>query len=916
MPLSPHQPAEGVHDILRQSRKRPLDRVFAPSRIAVIGASEGIGTVGRAVMENLQEFAGDVFPVNPRHTSILGRPCFASIAEVPAVPDLAIIATRAETVPGIIRDCAAAGVGGAVILSAGFKECGPHGADLERAVLAEARRGGLRIIGPNCLGLMRPRAGLNATFAGGLAQEGHVAFLSQSGALCAAILDWSRRELVGFSTFVSVGSMADVGWGDLIDWLGDDPFTKSIIIYMESVGDARAFLSAAREVALTKPVIVIKVGRTAAAARAAASHTGALTGSDAVLDAAFRRAGVLRVDSIEELFDMAEVLAKQPRPPGPRLAIVTNAGGPGALATDALVAGGGELAPLHERSLTRLNEFLPAHWSHANPVDVLGDATPERFSQAVQITLADPNIDGALVVLTPQAMTDAAGIATAISSLPRPSEKPLLASWMGGPGVEDGRNILNHAGIPTYDYPDTAARVFARMWQNSADLRALYETPAILPETTQHARAAAIIRSACRAGRVLLAKVECNELLSAYGIPTVTTHLAETEEQAVGVAERLGFPVVLKLHSGTITHKSDVGGVKLGLRDSVAVARAWREIKAAVSEKDFAGVTVEPMIAASAAVELIIGSSVDAQFGPVLLFGAGGVMVEISDDHILGLPPLTVTLARRMIEGTRISAALAGVRGRAPVDVSALEQILVRFSRLIIEHPRIKEMEINPLLATPHGLVALDVRVILHGGEVADHALPRPAIRPYPIRHVSAWTMRDGSEVTLRPICPEDEPCMVAFHHTLSEGSVHSRYFSVMKLDERTSHDRLSRLCFIDYDREMALVAERREGSHREILAVGRLSRRHGLDEAEFALLVGDPWQGKGLGTELLRRLVAVGREEKIGRITAEILPENHRMQAVARKLGFQIKSDLTHGECRAVLDLHPPDPSCHTSES
>jgi acetyltransferase len=838
----------------------------------------------------------------------MGHESFASVAALPEVPDLAVIATPAQSVPGIIHDCVDAGVGGAVILSAGFRECGPSGADLERKILAEAWRGKLRIIGPNCLGFMVPRTGLNATFAGSLARKGRVAFLSQSGALCSAILDWSRREQVGFSAFVSVGSMLDVGWGDLIDWLGDDPNTKSIIIYMESVGDARAFLSAAREVALTKPIIVIKVGRTEAAARAASSHTGSLTGSDAVLDAAFRRAGVLRVATIEELFDMAEVLAKQPLPHGPRLAIVTNEGGPGALATDSLVSSGGQLAPLTGTSLAMLNALLPAHWSHNNPIDVLGDAMPERFSRAVEIAADDPNSDGTLAVLTPQAMTDAAATAVALIATSRRGGRPLLASWMGGRSVEEGRRLLNEAGIPTYDYPDTAARVFALMWQHSRNLRALYETPAFLCEATDsaelHARASRIIHKARNAGSTLLSKIECNDLLSSYGIPTVEAHMASSEAEATERARRIGFPVVLKLHSGRIIHKSDVGGVKLDLRDEEAVRRAWGEIKARVSERDFRGVTVEPMVTVADGIELIVGSSLDPQFGPVLLFGAGGTLVELSGDHALGLPPLTATLARRMIERTRISTVMKGVRGRAAVDLAGLEQLLVRFSQLIIEQPRIKEMEINPLLAAPHGFTALDVRVVLHGCEVLDDTLPLPAIRPYPTRHVSRWTLRDGSSVTIRPIRPEDEPLMVQFHGTLSESSVYSRYFSVMKLDERTAHDRLARVCFIDYDREMALVVERSVGKNREIVAVGRLSRLRGVDEAEFAILVSDRWQGQGLGSALLRRLVAIGRQEKLGLITADILPDNHRMQAIARKLGFRIKSDLAGGECRAVINL------------
>lgn len=900
--------SDASHDVLRRARVNPLERIFAPKRIAVVGASEREGGVGRAVMANLASFHGPVFPVNPRHTLVLGQPCFASVKELPETPDLVVIATPAQQVPGVIRDCVEAGVGGAIILSAGFRESGPAGAELERAVLAEATKGKLRIVGPNCLGLMAPHTGLNATFAGSMARPGNVAFLSQSGALCSAILDWSHSQNVGFSAFVSVGSMLDVGWGDLIDWLGDDPLTQSIIIYMESVGDARAFLSAAREVALIKPVIVIKVGRTEAAARAAASHTGAMTGSDAVFDAALRRAGVLRVATISELFDMAEALAKQPRPQGPRLAIVTNAGGPGALATDALVSSGGQLAPLSVAALDQLNLLLPPHWSHGNPVDVLGDARPERFQRAIEIAINDPQSDGTLVVLTPQAMTDPAGTASALVSASRNGAKPLLASWMGGDSVAEGRRLLDDAGIPTYDYPDTASRVFTLMWQHSVNLASLYETPACSFEAAgganRRAGADLILNQARNEGRAFLSKIECDGVLAAYDIPTVDARMAADETQAVGWAAQMGFPVVLKLHSDTITHKSDVGGVKLDLRDEQAVRRAWNEIKAAVNERDFQGVTVEPMVTVKDSFELILGSSTDAQFGPVLLFGGGGQLVETLQDHALGLPPLTSTLARRMMERTRIYPALKGVRGRAPVNLAELEQIMVRFSQLVAQHPQIAEIEINPLVASAEGFVAVDARARLHGRDAKDDELPRAVIRPYPEQYVSSFPLRDGSTAVLRPIRPEDEPLMAQFHRTLSEQSVYHRYFSVVRLDERVAHPRLSRMCFIDYGREMALVVERPEGARREILAVGRLTRLHGVNEAEFAIVVSDPWQHQGLGTELLHRLVAVGREEKLDCISADILPDNHLMQALARKVGFQVACDLASGECRAEMRL------------
>lgn len=908
------QRLEQAYDILHAVR-HPLDPIFSPKTVAVIGATENKGSVGRTVFQNLGRggFEGTVYPVNPKRSSVLCVKAYPSIASVPEKVDLAVITTPATTVPGLIKECAEAGVQGAVVISAGFKETGPAGFELERQVLAEARKGKMRIVGPNCLGVMVPHNGLNATFASTIARPGSVGFISQSGALCTAILDWSLRENVGFSAFVSIGSMLDVNWGDLIYYLGDDPKTKSIVIYMEAIGDARSFLSAAREVALTKPIIVIKVGRTAAAAKAAASHTGSLTGSDEVLHAAFRRVGVLRVDTIAELFHMAEVLAKQPRPQGPRLAILTNAGGPGVLATDMLIGSGGQLAELSSNTYEQLNKLLPAAWSHNNPVDILGDAGPDRYAKAVEIVSGDPGSDGMLVILTPQAMTDPIGTAEFLKPYAKIPGKPLLACWMGGKEVEPGEDILNRAGIPTYPYPDTAARAFQYMYRYTYNLRALYETPA-LPDGEDDASAArekanAIIQAVRNQGRTILTEFESKQLLAAYGIPTVDTRVASNEAQAVEIASKMGFPVVLKLYSETITHKTDVGGVQLNLRDADTVRKAYKYIESSVTEKvgkeHFLGVTVQPMVNLSG-YEIIIGSSLDPQFGPVLLFGSGGQLVEVYKDRALGLPPLNATLARRMMEQTKIYHALQGVRGRAPVNLAALERLLVRFSQLVVEQPWISEIDINPLLASPERLIALDGRVVLHGKEMAEDQLPHPAIRPYPTQYMSSWRLKGGSSVTIRPIRPEDEPLLVKFHQTLSEESVYYRYFSQLKLDQRIAHERLTRMCFNDYDREIALVAEHRnqENGEREILGVGRLTKAHGHNEAEFALVISDRYHRQGLGTELLSRLVQIGRAERLDVISANILSENHAMQLVARKVGFELVRDGDDHDFRAHIKL------------
>lgn len=913
----PELTMDPAHDVLRVE-SHPLDSFFRPQNVALIGATEAPGSVGRTLLQNLiaSPFGGTVFPVNPKRGGVLGIKAYPNIRAVPDPVDLAVIVTPAPTVPGIIRECVEVGVRGAIVISAGFKEAGPEGAALEREILEEAAAGRMRIVGPNCLGVMAPLSGLNATFAQTMARPGNVAFVSQSGALLTAVLDYSLREMIGFSAFVSLGSMLDVGWGDLIDYLGNDPQTQSIVLYMESIGDARAFLSAAREVALTKPIIVIKAGRTEVGARAAASHTGSLTGSDEVLEAAFRRCGALRVNSIADLFYMAEVLAKQPRPRGNRLTVLTNAGGPGVLAADALIQGGGQLAELSAETREALNGILPVHWSHGNPIDVLGDAGPERYARALEIAAKDPNSEGLLVILTPQAMTDPTQTADRLKGYARIANKPVLASWMGGASVSAGEAILNAAGIPAFPYPDTAARVFNYMWRYSSNLRGLYETPessaqALLSECGRRARE--VIDRARAAGRTLLTEAESKALLADYGIPTVETRIAVTADEAVEAAGSLGYPVVLKLHSETITHKTDVDGVRLNLKSPGEVREAFTGIRHVVGARagaeHFLGVTVQPMVRLDG-YELILGSSLDPQFGPVLLFGSGGQLVEVYKDRSLALPPLTSTLARRMMEGTRIYTALQGVRGRAPVDLAALEQLVVRFSELVVGQPWIREIDINPLLASPEGLVALDARVLLHGPEVREEELPRPAIRPYPSQYVRQVELLNGETVTVRPIRPEDEPLMVRFHETLSERSVYLRYFQPLKLSQRVTHDRLLRICFNDYDRDIALVVETEEEGERTLVAAARLSKLPGTREAEMALLVSDRYQGQGLGEQLLRQLIQIGRDEQLERISAEILAENEPMQRICRKLGFQLRPIPSEETVvRAELELVSPTP-------
>ncbi len=874
-------------------RSLQLDHIFSPQAVAVVGATETEGSVGRTVLQNLSCFKGKIYPVNPKRSSVLGVKAYPNLKSLPQKVDVIVVVTPAKTVPQIISEAADLGIPAAIIISAGFKEMGPPGIALEKEILEHARRGKMRLIGPNCLGVMNPLSGFNATFAADMAQSGKIAFISQSGALCTAVLDWSLREKVGFSAFVSIGSMVDVDWGDLIDYFGSDPATQSILIYMESVGNPRSFLSAAREVSLTKPIILIKAGRSMESAKAAASHTGSLAGSDGAFSAALRRVGVLRVETIAELFSLTEALAKQPRPKGPHLSIVTNAGGPGVIATDALIASGGKLTALSKESMDQLNALLPAPWSHNNPVDILGDADKERYAKTIDIVAKDENTDGILVILTPQDMTDSVGTAEAMATFAKLEGKPLLASWMGAKRVEEGDQILTAEGIPVFEFPDMACKTFASMWKYTDTLREIYEVP--MPTYThetacliKHRALFEIFERARLENRTILDEVESKQVLEGYDIPCTPTRMAKSAKEAALLAKEMGFPVVLKVYSKTITHKSDVGGVKLHLQTVQEVEKAYNEIyesvKKKVGEEHFQGVTVQPMIKLDG-YELILGSTIDEEFGPILLFGSGGQLVEVYRDRALALPPLTTTFARRLMEQTQVYEALKGVRGRKPVNLEKLEEILVQFSNLIVGQPWIKECDINPLLVSSERMIALDARIILHPPDTKEELLPRPAIRPYPVQYVETTQLKGKTPVTIRPIRPEDEPLIVQFHRDLSQETVRQRYLKSLNYDERTSHNRLLRICFNDYDREIALLVEKDQ----EILGVGRLTKIPGTKDANFALVVKDQWQNQGVGTKLMEKLIEAAKAEKIEKITACMLKENFQMQKLCQHFGFSL---------------------------
>jgi acetyltransferase len=904
------------------AKARSLDPFFHPSAVAVVGASATPGSVGSILMNNLlaNDFGGVVYPVNPKRRAVHGVYCYPSLSALPGPVDLAVIATPAATVPRMVEECVATKVKAAVVISAGFSELGAEG----RALEAEIRRlakGKLRLIGPNCLGVIHPPSRLNASFAASMARPGHIAMLSQSGAICTSILDWACGAHVGFSSFVSVGTMVDVDFADLLDYFGDDAGTHSIILYIESIGNVRTFLSAARNIARTKPVIVVKAGRHEAGAKAAASHTGALAGADAVYEAAFRRAGLLRVDSIPDLFHMSEILAMQPQPRGPALAIITNAGGPGVMATDALMTSGGQLAVLGPETKAALDKLLPPFWSHANPIDILGDATPERYRQVVEVCARAPGVDGLLVLLTPQAMTDPTETARQLVPFARLDHRPMLASWLGGVAVREGRDVLQRAGIPTFDAPEAAIAAFLHMVQYRRNQELLYETPPALPEdwAPDQERARRVIAAVRAAGRTLLTELEAKELLAAYDIPVTPTVLARTPAEAAAAARRLGYPVVLKLHSTTVTHKSDVGGVQLNLLTDEAVQTAFRTIQAnveawekgrrgageppqtaSVSLPAFEGVTVQPMVR-ERGYELIVGSSVDAQFGPVILFGAGGVLVEVLQDRALALPPLNRTLARRLIERTRIAPALQGVRGQRRVNLEALETLLVRFSQLLVDFLDVQEIDLNPVLASAETVIALDARVLLCPADLPEEKRPRLAIHPYPNQYTAPWKLTDGTEVVIRVIRPEDEPLIVALHETHSEHTIRMRFHSLVK---RLSRANLIRLCHLDYDREIALVAVHRDAKGPHILGVSRYYLDPESGEAEFAIVVGDPWQGHGLGWHLLQRLIEVARQRGVRRLAGVVLRENRQMLQMAQEMGFRVEPTDDPGVLEVVLEL------------
>jgi acetyltransferase len=897
-----------------------LDKIFNPQSVAIIGASDTEGSVGYAIVKNFTRlgYAGKVYFVNLRKPEIAGTKTYPNVAAIPEPVDLAMIATPAKTVPDVVEECGKAGVKGAIIVSAGFKETGPEGKKLEEKILESAQKYGLRIVGPNCIGIIRPRVNLNATFVDKVPKPGNIAFLSQSGALGSAILDWAIHENIGFSNFVSVGSMIDVDFGDLIDYFGTDPKTKSILMYVEGITEARKFMSAARHFARTKPIIVVKSGRFSESAKAAASHTGSLSGEDAIYDAAFKRAGIVRVTEIADLFNAAEVLGTQPLPKGPNLAIITNAGGPGVMTTDALIEQGGKLAKLSQNTLDSLNQVLPPFWSHGNPIDVLGDAPADRYKAAVQACLNDESIDGILVIFTQQAVSQSVEIAKSIVELVRGKafqNKTILTSFMGYGAVEEANSILNANNIPTYSTPEQAVKTYMTMYQYQRNVELIYETPEeVLLDTPPKRPINVILRNAAFEDREVLTEDEAKRILKYYNFPVVKTAVANNVDEAIVYAKQMGFPVVMKILSPQIIHKSDAGGVILNVHDANEVREAFDKLiqraTAYNPNAQIIGVTVQPMVQKKG-YEVIIGGKTDPIFGPVVLFGMGGVGVELFKDYSMGLPPLNTTLIRRMLEETKIYKLLKGYRGSPPADLKKLEETLLLFSQLLMDFPQIKEIDINPMLIDERDACILDARLVIDKASVCKTFFPHEqlVISPYPKKYERLWALKNGQEVLLRPIKPEDEPMWLEMFQSFSEEAIRYRFFQMLK---DTPHEVRVRYCNIDYDREIAIVAELVQEGRRKLLGVSRVSVEPDGKTGEMAFIVGDRWQNLGLGTMMVDYALDIATQMGVENVYAIMLPDNYRALSLTKKMGFDIEY-LGDGTVKGSLSLNEeiPDKRC-----
>jgi acetyltransferase len=867
-----------------------LHRLLAPRSAALVGATEREGALGAIVYRNLAGagLMGELYPVNPKHRTIFGKRAYARLSELPQTPDLAVIATPARTIPQIIVEAGAARIAAAVILTSGFGETGRDGRELQNEVLAAAKRGGVRVLGPNCLGLMRTDRGLNATFARTPALPGSLALVSQSGAICGAILDWAHGAGIGFTSVVSLGGAIDIDFGEVLDFLAADEATDAILLYVEGIRDARRYVSALRAASRVKPVIALKVGRHPGGSRAASSHTGALVGSDAVFDAALRRAGAVRVRTYTQLFAAARVLSTGRSPGGERLAIVTNGGGPGVIAADSAAENAVPLAELSAATIALLDAKLPPQWSRGNPIDIIGDAPAERFAAAAAAALADPGVDALLAMYSPVAVTAPEDAARALADAARPSTKPVLAAWLGDVNPGPSRSHLEARGIPNFYTPENAVEAFSFLCAHRRNQEQLMQVPAAErePDTAPPDLAAAVaIRDRAVAGkRELLSDHETKALLAAFSLPVPRSVVAKDRDAAVAAARAIGFPAVLKLHSPDITHKSDVGGVRLNLQSAEMVASAFddmvRHVRALRPDARIEGAVVQPMLRFAHAREVLVGVATDPVFGPVISFGAGGVSVEAVRDSAVALPPLNAMLAQDLMRRTATFRLLAGYRNVPAADLEALAGILVAVSHMVCALPWLKEMDLNPVLAHPGGAVIADARVVIDDRKEERPRYGHMAIHPYPVELEGTIRLRDGREVGVRPIRPEDAGRERRFFDRLSERSRFQRFMNYLKeLPPRM----LARFTQLDYDRELALVALWQD----EFVAVGRYAPNPDGVTAEFALTVADEWQGKGLGRALLERLCEAARAAGYHALVGRILGANRDMLELAAHVGF-----------------------------
>lgn len=888
-------------------RKHYLNKVFEPQSVAVVGASDTESSVGGQVLRNIVqgEFQGQVFPVNPNHDTVQGLRSYASVRDIDHPVDLVVITIPAKSIPEVIRQCGEHDVGAIIVISAGFGEVGERGQALQNEIVDIARTYNIPLVGPNCLGVIRPRVGLNASFGRSSAQGGQVALVAQSGAFCTALLDWADSKGFGFSTVASLGATADVGFGQVLDYLAVDPQTRSILLYIEGISDARSFISGLRVAARLKPVIVVKSGRSESGTRAAVSHTGALIGSDEVFDAAIRRAGAVRVTTVNQLFSAAQTLASGIRVFGSRLAILTNGGGPGVMAADRAADLNVPLAELAQETIDKLSTVLPGHWSHSDPVDILGDADSERYGAATGIVLADKGVDGLLVLLTPQGMTEPTACAEAVIAAAKDTRKPVLVCWMGENLVAQGRRLFSEAGIPQFVSPEAGVDAFGYLAAYRRNQSALLQAP---PPLSQQRKpdvegARMMIENAMSERRNTLSPTEAKAVLRAFHIPVSPSINATTAADALVAAETVGLPVAMKINSPDITHKTDVGGVLLNIREPHSVRRAFRDmtesVKAQFPDARIDGVSVEPMVEKPHAREVMIGIARDPIFGPVISFGVGGTAVDIFADSQVALPPLNEFLARELIERTKAARLLKNFRNLPEADMERLVEIIKRVSEMACELPQIEEMDINPLLVDEDGVTAVDARIIVGRPRTSTTHYGHMAIHPYPPELATTWHLTDGTDIAVRPIQPEDAAIEKYFVENLSD---ESKYFRFMQRMDKLTPLMLARFTQIDYDREMALVAV--TGEHTAaaaIIGVARYISNPDGQSCEFALTVSDDWQKKGIGRQLMERLMNVARDRGLEIMEGDVLSQNNKMLRLCKKLGFRSVHDHDDPEVTVV---------------